>query len=275
VNTSRLYVITAVHNRYSITEKYVHNLKQQTFQGFQLILVDDGSTDGTDRMVKEVMPDAVILYGNGNLWWAGSLHKAYNYIKDTSTNPDDCVLITNNDISFQDDFLEAGVNLLQHNPHTFIPALGYSSNDGSLRDGAIHWDFKTGNNWVLSPNDSGNCASTRALFFCVADFLKVGGFHPTLLPHYGSDYEFCIRAWRKGCKIKSFAELTYVFNEKTTGDRDYVKCNTKELLRLMFRRRSSFNPFYKLNLLVLVTPFPHLLGVLYAQTRTVTRKLNR
>jgi hypothetical protein len=41
---------------------------------------------GTADMVKAALPDAVILQGNGNLWWGGSLHKAYQWVKQADVN---------------------------------------------------------------------------------------------------------------------------------------------------------------------------------------------
>lgn len=268
----KLYVITAVHNRRGTTSKFIGSLTKQTFRDFQLILVDDGSTDGTDEMVKDSLPNSIILYGDGGLWWGGALHRAYQYIKAGNFDPDDGVLIANDDNIIHEDFLQKGVDLLRGNPNTLIPAIGYSLDDGKLRDGAVYWNFKTGENYVLEPGASGNCASTRALFFRVRDFLKVGGFHPRLLPHYGSDYEFAIRAWKKGFEIKTFSDLAYVFDAKTTGDRAYTKYGTKELLKRAFSKRSSYNPIYKLNLLILVTPLRFLPSAMYYQTRKAIGK---
>ena len=45
-----IHVITAVHNRYSITEKFADRLLAQTYKDIHLILVDDGSTDSTADM---------------------------------------------------------------------------------------------------------------------------------------------------------------------------------------------------------------------------------
>ena len=42
-----IYVVTAVHDRYRITEKFVENLLKQSYKDIHLLLVDDGSTDGT------------------------------------------------------------------------------------------------------------------------------------------------------------------------------------------------------------------------------------
>ena len=72
-----IHVITAVHNRYSITEKFADRLLAQTYKDIHLILVDDGSTDSTADMVRGKMPDATVITGDGNMWWGGALHAAY------------------------------------------------------------------------------------------------------------------------------------------------------------------------------------------------------
>ena len=68
-----IYIILPVHNRKVTTEKFIKSLVAQTYKEFKLILVDDGSTDGTDKMVLSYIPDGIILKGDGNLWWAGGL----------------------------------------------------------------------------------------------------------------------------------------------------------------------------------------------------------
>ena len=39
------------------------------------------------------------------------------------------------------------------------------------------------------------------------DFVDHGGFHPKLLPHYGSDYEYTIRASKNGYRIFSHPDV--------------------------------------------------------------------
>lgn len=249
-----LYVVTAVHNRFNITKRFVEQLKSQSYEDYKLVLVDDGCTDGTPDMVLELLPDAVILQGDGNLFWGGALHKAYCWLRD-HTSSDDYVMFANDDTHFQSEYLSTAMNLLKKNENCMITGCGYSVNTGKQIDGVVHWDYKTGKreeNWI--PTDSGNCASTRSLFFSAQTMKRVGGFHPILLPHYGSDYEWTLQASQKKIAIQSFEELKYTFDEGTTGDNNLNNLTAKKL----FSKRSIKNPVYRMIFVMLSTPVKYL-----------------
>lgn len=259
---NKLYVVTAVHNRFAITQKFIKNLKKQSYNNIWLVLIDDGSNDGTDKMVVNELLNCMIIYGDGNLWWGGALQKAYEYLCKNAEDNDN-LLITNDDINFESDFLEQGINLLNNNKGSLITSCGFSVNNEKMIDGAIDYNFVTGEAIVLPPNSEGNCASTRALFLNIGDMKEIGGFHPVLLPHYGSDYEYTIRAFRKGLKIKSFNELRYTFDEGTTGYNDYKDLTFKKI----FSKKSVTNPFYKLSFIFLATPLKYIPKCLLLQLK--------
>jgi len=48
----RIYILLPVHNRKEITEKFINCLNRQTFNNYQLVLIDDGCIDGTVDMIK-------------------------------------------------------------------------------------------------------------------------------------------------------------------------------------------------------------------------------
>ena len=248
-----IHVITAVHNRYNITEKFVQLLLSQTYSPIHLILVDDGSTDGTAEMVQRMMPSATIIRGNGNLYWGGGMHAAFRWVqKNLQNNKDDYLLLANDDTEFPDDYIERGIEILSHNQHTLIAGVGIGNLSGLHKDGAIQYDFRSsGENSKLECADgSGNCASTRSLFLRIGDYLEIGGFHPILLPHYASDYEWTIRANRKGFLIKSYSQLMYTVHEDTTG----LTSTQKITLKRMFSKRSNYNPIYRFIFIFMVTP---------------------
>jgi GT2 family glycosyltransferase len=186
-----IYIILPVHNRKNITELFIKSLVLQTYKDFKLVLVDDGSTDGTDEMVLSHLPESIILKGDGNLWWGGGLHKGYEWVKENAT--DGSVLLINDDTIIAEDFLQVGANLLNNSEKTLYLAQAYDKNNKHVDSGVcVDWDKLTFNQ--AKNKEEINCLSTRGLFLTVEDFLDIGGFHPVILPHYLSDYEFTIRA---------------------------------------------------------------------------------
>src|SRR5256886_5506708 len=105
--TGTIYVLAPVHNRRALTERFVRCLAEQTDQGFHLVLVDDGSTDGTAEMVQSMVLGATIIRGTGSWWWAGSLEHARRWLRRRTIENDDLVLIANDDTTFEPDFLAA------------------------------------------------------------------------------------------------------------------------------------------------------------------------
>lgn len=262
-----MHVITAVHNRRRITEKFIESLLDQTYREIHLLLIDDGSDDGTDQMVRERLPGSTILYGDGNLWWGGALHKAYQWLM-AHAAPEDLVLISNDDTTFDAGYLQRGADLLQEYPRTLVAGSGYGIRSGKQLDGIFQHDFTDGSGRLLPPDREGNCASTRSLFLTVELWKEIGGLHPVLLPHYFSDFEFTIRAAKKGIGIRSFQNLTYTFDEGATGDNQYDKLTLKKL----FGKRSGLNPIYRLNFILLTTPAAKLPGHLWQQLKRYLKK---
>jgi len=69
-----IYIIIPVHNRKSLTLACLKNLKTNgDLQKYQVIVVDDGSSDRTAEEVAENYPEVTILKGDGNLWWTGAI----------------------------------------------------------------------------------------------------------------------------------------------------------------------------------------------------------
>lgn len=84
MNNKLVYIIIPVHNRKAITLKCLQILKQNgDLAQYIVVVVDDGSTDGTSEAIKSLYPDVIILAGDGNLWWTGAIKKGmeYAYIK--------------------------------------------------------------------------------------------------------------------------------------------------------------------------------------------------
>ncbi|SDJ24445.1 Glycosyl transferase family 2 [Lachnospiraceae bacterium G41] len=246
----KVYVITAVHNRKQITERFINDLKNQTYkEEIILILVDDGSTDGTSDMVRKKYPNSIILQGNGKLFWGGSMNKAYKYLKEIVCD-DDVIFYSNDDSHLGCDFLDKAINVLNLYPDNLLTGCAYGINTGYYLDGPVYFNLNNSEVTNLSAGSEGNCTSTRALLMKGKVYRELGGFHPVLLPHYASDYEYTIRAYKKGHKIISNPDVRYDFSEDTTGDNSHKNLSIKKV----FSKRSKLNPIYKMNFFLMIAP---------------------
>jgi len=67
-------IIIPVHNRRDTTARCLQNLESDgVFEWAEIIVIDDGSTDGTAEFIRQFCPAVGIFSGDGNLWWAGAI----------------------------------------------------------------------------------------------------------------------------------------------------------------------------------------------------------
>lgn len=240
---STVYIATATHNRLDILKKFVACIEEQTFRNWHLVVVDDGSTDGTGEYL-DLVDNVTVLKGNGNLWWGGALQLIYEWMHVIAAD-DDILFISNDDVSYSCNYIETAVNILGEREKILLSGIGIDVTTGVAVDTPViyhpeHFNYTKAD---IGSNKA-NCVSTRSLFLKVSTMKYIGGFHPILLPHYGSDYEWTIRACRKGCSIESSEQLSYSFDKETTG----IK---KLSLKTLFSKKSMYNPIYKVSYLLL------------------------
>ncbi|MEO6725251.1 MAG: glycosyltransferase [Blastocatellia bacterium] len=251
---SELYILLPVHNRRATTSRFLACLKAQTDQNYHLLLIDDGSTDGTAELAREQIPELTVLRGSGDWWWAGSLQQGIEWLRQRGVAAEDVVLLINDDVMFDSRFLEKGVALLRTMPRTLLLAQAVSAQTGLPLASGVEADLKK---WRFRPAESAdkiNCLTTNGLFVRWGDLQQIGGFHPRLLPHYNADYEFTLRAHHKGFHLRVSPELRLVWDEKTTGFHRFERMSFAAFMRQYFSRKSLGNPLYHSAFVLLVSP---------------------
>ena len=95
----KIYILLPVFNRKNITEKIVKCLCKQSFQNYHLVLIDDGSTDGTAEMVQSYIKaeNLTVIRGTGDWWCFGSFQQGINWLKEKSPQLQDIILLINDD----------------------------------------------------------------------------------------------------------------------------------------------------------------------------------
>lgn len=238
-----VYILLPVHNRREVTRRFVDCLKEQTWQNYHLVLIDDGSIDETQEMVRSEVSALTVLTGIGDWWWAGALQQGYNWLRNQEVKEQDLVLIINDDTEFETNFLENAVNLCREHSRSLLLAESSRRGSDSLVGGGVHVDWRSLTFREATTVDEINCLSTRGLFMAVKDFVALGGFFPKLLPHYLSDYEFTIRAQRRGMKLLAVKSLKIWVDEEATGYHQFDDETFKGFLKKYFSKKSDANPF--------------------------------
>src|SRR5262249_51473769 len=239
-----IHVLAPVHNRREVTERFARCLAAQTDPGFHLLLVDDGSTDGTAEAVASIIPTATIIRGTGSWWWAGSLEQARRWLLREPAHPGDLVLIANDDTTFAPDFLESARAIMVGAEHTLLLAQPSSAHTGERAAIGVQVDWRK---LAFKPSNDPtriDCFSTRGLFLSRADFIDLGPFHTVLLPHYLSDYEFTLRAARKGFHLQTDPRVRLLMDETSTGIRTLDYSSAGAYLRSVMSIKATANPIY-------------------------------
>jgi GT2 family glycosyltransferase len=195
-------------------------------------------------MVLRYLPEAKILKGDGSLWWAGSLQRAFEYLRGSEAAPHDVVLILNDDAVFEADFVGKGVAALLTAERNILLAQLYDAQSGKFVEVGVRVDWENLQFHAAREPDEINCFSTRGLFLRFRDMVEIGGFHPMLLPHYASDYEYTLRARRKGFRFSTSADVKIWGYEHTTGIRNLDGLPIGRFLRTIFTKRAIHNPLY-------------------------------
>lgn len=251
----KIYIILPVHNRREITRRFIECLKVQTYKNFHLLLIDDGSIDGTAEMIQGQIRSVTVIKGKGDWWWAGSLQQGYQWLRSQKSSLSDVILIINDDTEFDADFLETGIELLKNQERTLLLAHCYSKQDRLLIDAGVHVDWSRLSFEKASTPEQINCLSTRGLFLRAEDLFEIGGFYPRLLPHYLSDYEFTIRAHRKGMKLMTDPSLKLWVDEEATGHHKLYSGSLFVFFRRVFSKKSAFNPIIWTSFIALSCPW--------------------
>lgn len=258
-----IYILLPVHNRSEVTRRFIECLKVQTYRDYHLVLIDDGSSDGTAEMVRENIRSLTIIRGTGDWWWAGSLQQGYRWLKRQIVPGTDFVLIINDDTEFEVDFLQNAISFLSSRERTLLLAWSYCRENGCLLDVGVHVDWSKFTFEQATTPAEINCLSTRGLFLRLSDFFTIGGFYPMILPHYASDYEFTIRARRKGMQLVSDASCWLRVDQTNTGFYKLSDYSFKKFICKIFSKRSVENPFMWAAFITLSCPWQYKLKNLF------------
>jgi GT2 family glycosyltransferase len=197
-----VYIIIPVHNRRAITLACLKNLQQiGGLDQYFVVIIDDGSTDGTGDAIRSLYPQVIVLEGDGNLWWRGAISLGMNYAFEQGAAffiwlNDDCQL-SNNTLSHLVDFCQQQASAIVGCQGSELGGTGAIAFGGKRKtwQGYRFMDLPFGET-VACDLLSGNLV-------CIPRIVveKIGYPDPKLMPHYGGDSLYLIRAKKAGFQL--------------------------------------------------------------------------
>jgi GT2 family glycosyltransferase len=195
-------IIIPVHNRREVTLRCLRHLKGLGLQeNFRVVVVDDGSADGTSRAISAEFPEIVLLQGDGELYWTGAMLLGMQ----RSLKIDAKFLFwLNDDCLPEPGCLERMLEYLQMNPRSVCGASCFT--EASLVPVKTAFRGRTdfsafGNSVTEVQGLSGYCVGIPAQLCS-----EVGLPNAKRLPHYAGDTIYTLRAYRKGYRVVLLAD---------------------------------------------------------------------
>lgn len=118
----RVEIVAPVHNRKTITLQCLRSLSRLHTNNLKvhIVIVDDGSTDGTGDAIRSEFPDVEVVIGNGDLWFTEGTNVG---VRAALKHDPDFVLMINDDAVFDADFLSFMVETASKYPRSIVGSL--------------------------------------------------------------------------------------------------------------------------------------------------------
>ncbi len=201
-----VYIIIPAHNRRQTTLACLDVLNQQGILiQYTVVVVDDGSTDGTEAAIASSYPEVVVLKGDGNLWWTGAIRKGMEYAIDQGA---EFLIWLNDDCYPQPDAIQTLVEKCKADPaviaggQSFDPATNRPSYGGITCKGVQITHIHAAKGSVLE------CDGLAGNFVCIPKRVveSIGYPKAQWCPHYYGDVVYTHQAKRKGYKLLIFGD---------------------------------------------------------------------
>ncbi|MBD2184529.1 glycosyltransferase family 2 protein [Aerosakkonema funiforme] len=206
---SVISAIIPVRNRKNYTQNILtqiySQLSNKNYQKkFNVIVVDDGSTDGTKELIRSQFSEVNLLEADGSLWWTGAICQGMNYAIEVLNS--DYIVWLNDDISISEDLID-NIKEICDSPLSKEAIIGGIVRErtypdwvvfsGMLRKKLIRsMDHFVSEKEIIVDTLNGNIAVIPRT---VVE--KIGLPDAVRFRHYGGDFEFVSRAKKCGFKV--------------------------------------------------------------------------
>jgi GT2 family glycosyltransferase len=212
-------IVIPTHNGIDLTLRLFESLARLEGPPVMVILVDDGSTDGTATQVAEAFPDVVVLpTPEGDLWWSGAVNVGCDFAVQRGAKR---ILLLNNDNLVPPNLV---VELVAAHEEIGGMVSGIQRlaprDDGPIDDSCGVLDFTHRGidfrHFTAAEEASGiahtDWAPGTCVMFSSELYERVGKFDARRFPQYRGDIDFSLRALRLGYPCVT-TSATWVYSD--------------------------------------------------------------
>jgi len=197
----KVIILVLNWNRKDFMVECLNSLLSLNYENYQIVVIDNGSEDGSEELIREQFPYVNVIQNGENLGYTGGFNRG---IKWALAHDADYILILNNDVKLKQDCLSVLVQNAQDNPSVgILGPVAYKYDRPEVIDSVVyivemdHMFSKIFRSKEAAQKyDQGDYYDTfyvqgDALLIKKTVFKKIGLFDPRFFI-YWEDTDFCI-----------------------------------------------------------------------------------
>lgn len=217
-------IILPTYNRAELLEIAIKSVIEQTYKNWELIIVDNNSTDKTDEIIDKYKNDKIhVLKIDNNGSIAKSRNKGILYARGKF------IAFLDSDDSWHKDKLSICTDYLIKNPNFGVCHSETWKYTNATRKNIIKNYGPEGNFTFEKLLERGNCLSLSAVIIPKKFIEKVGLFNEDIELITAEDYELWIRIARGNLKIKFIEKNLGVFKVHDASESSDIERNSNAI----------------------------------------------
>jgi len=208
----KVFIIIPTWDEREILQQCLDSLERTDYSNFEVVVVDNGSEDGSASMVEEQFPDTFVIENDENRGFAVANNQGFRFAMDKGA---DYVLMLNNDTRIIDEeWLSTIVSVGESNDEIGVVGCKIVEPDGS-----VHYDGRYFPRGTIFPvlrrfyqynrYEDANPETLEyvddvvgALFLIKSDVIEeIGGLDEAYSPIYYEESDYCVRVWNAEYRV--------------------------------------------------------------------------
>lgn len=246
-----VYIIILNWNGKDLTMDCLKSLAKDQYDNYKILVVDNGSTDDSVKVIKKEYPNVEILQLESNIGYAAGNNAGFEFIK--NKNPK-YIIFLNNDTIVDKNFIEPLIKSLIEDSMIgqTVPKIFYANDKNRIwyaggkvnlwfglvyHEGIRKFDAESFNNSKITDYATGCCICMRS-----KDFEELSGFD-TSFPMYCEDVDLSLRIRANGKKILYIpnSNIWHKVSASVGGELSILKLKRKILgLVKLFKKHANF-----------------------------------